>query len=223
MPRGHTITHTESHTLIHSHLHVHTFCLSHTHTHTHTHTHMHAPSLTGPFAQIAQQIALNASCVSSQGITGESQRSPCPQAMFPPTLNNIPRHPYPHPYAGSSPLVPAPPQISTPLPGSKASSPVSWGDSSWVGDGAASWVETVAETPMQASSRSPDGNPAAPYSTPPASLNQPLWREGSPGGPGEGSSKKLWPVSVWLHLQGLPWEGALGLVSMGAVGGIQWF
>ena len=97
------------------------------------------------------------------------------------------------------------------------------GSESWVGDGAASWVETVAETPMQASSRSPDGNPAAPYSTPPASLNQPLWREGSPGGPGEGSSKKLWPVSVWLHLQGLPWEGALGLVSMGVTGGIQWF
>ena len=108
-------------------------------------------------------------------------------------------------------------------PGVQSFQPCSWGDSSWVGDGAASWVETVAETPMQASSRSPDGNPAAPYSTPPASLNQPLWREGSPGGPGEGSSKKLWPVSVWLHLQGLPWEGALGLVSMGVTGGIQWF
>lgn len=66
MPRGRTITHTESHTLIHSHLHVHTFCLSHTR----MHTHVHAPSLTGPFTQIAQQIVLNASCVSSQGITG---------------------------------------------------------------------------------------------------------------------------------------------------------
>ena len=61
MPRGHTITHTQSHPLIHSHIQLHTFCLTHTHTHT--------PSLTGPFTRV-QQIVLNASCVSSQGITG---------------------------------------------------------------------------------------------------------------------------------------------------------
>ena len=91
-----------------------------------------------------------------------------------------------------------------------------------MGDEAASWVETVAETPLRRLPRGPQMGIRDSLPMPPANLNQPLWWEGGPGGPREGSSKKAL-ARLSLAASAEAPLGGLGLVSMGAVGVIQWF